>query len=505
MRLHHLFLRKNSGGVRFACAGRWILPPKAGNIAPAIAASLFILAIAVYAVQCSLTVNGLGAGPVVTGGVMLLLAWLAIWRIMTSDPGILPRHVTALQVCSFIPPCEAPEAVLGPTYDFRRSSPSSADPAQGMVSPTVRWCVTCRIWRPPGAHHCRTCDTCVAGFDHHCDVINKCVGAGNMHAFLCFEFAVGAAMAYLTAHAIAAIAVLHDRGADYGQQSQLWIAGGSLLGIMMLLSCLRGGSLLCLHTMCASFLHGAIGGSGLICLVVAFIRTSPDVHLPLLPCLLGVPLYLSLGAFSCMSGISQTCLALNEVTRKDVLRGTVQLDQLYARSTRQRVRRLMRLLCATAPPRLVDFGADVSSLAAVVKSVQKSIFDAAMRKSQESASLSVGDVPAELTAAISDSGTVAECVAVAVPANPTPSAPATDDQTVAALAQSVASGYMQDVHAVCRAYAAAGLQVAGVVGDCGPPPAAAAAEAEPHVSSASTMTVANPASAATQAHMHQAV
>ncbi|KAI0319980.1 DHHC palmitoyltransferase-domain-containing protein, partial [Amylostereum chailletii] len=39
-------------------------------------------------------------------------------------------------------------------------------------------------WKPPGTHHCSTCDVCREGFDHHCPWLGNCVSAPRIKAFL---------------------------------------------------------------------------------------------------------------------------------------------------------------------------------------------------------------------------------------------------------------------------------------------------------------------------------
>lgn len=49
-----------------------------------------------------------------------------------------------------------------------------------------KWCVTCKLWKPPRTTHCNTCGFCVMRFDHHCPVVGNCIGLHNHRWFACF-------------------------------------------------------------------------------------------------------------------------------------------------------------------------------------------------------------------------------------------------------------------------------------------------------------------------------
>mmetsp|Transcript_63953 Transcript_63953/g.133325 ORF Transcript_63953/g.133325 Transcript_63953/m.133325 type:complete len:306 (+) Transcript_63953:101-1018(+) len=56
-----------------------------------------------------------------------------------------------------------------------------------------RWCRTCKLWRPPRASHCSTCNRCFMRFDHHCPVLGTCIARNNHRFFILFLLSAGLA------------------------------------------------------------------------------------------------------------------------------------------------------------------------------------------------------------------------------------------------------------------------------------------------------------------------
>lgn len=90
--------------------------------------------------------------PLVSVFVLLVLLSMASgWLTGTTDPGIIPRSPS-------------------PPADMLRNPSRPRERRLVLHGRTVvvKYCETCRIWRPPHTSHCSTCNNCVDRFDHHC-------------------------------------------------------------------------------------------------------------------------------------------------------------------------------------------------------------------------------------------------------------------------------------------------------------------------------------------------
>ncbi|KAM0675127.1 hypothetical protein GVAV_001470 [Gurleya vavrai] len=50
-------------------------------------------------------------------------------------------------------------------------------------------CGTCKVFKPPRAHHCNSCNCCFLKMDHHCFIINTCIAFHNYKYFISWLFA----------------------------------------------------------------------------------------------------------------------------------------------------------------------------------------------------------------------------------------------------------------------------------------------------------------------------
>ena len=130
--------------------------------------------------------------------VSLGVAGLAVHDFFSAvlrSPGRIPRRTPD----EWLAALRSAGGVGGASVGLAAASPCpDVLPASAELLP---WCEHCHNYKPPRAHHCSVCDTCVQVMDHHCIFIDNCVGAGNQRFFVRFVLTIGFATAYAALHA----------------------------------------------------------------------------------------------------------------------------------------------------------------------------------------------------------------------------------------------------------------------------------------------------------------
>uniref|UniRef100_A0A1B6CPV3 Palmitoyltransferase n=1 Tax=Clastoptera arizonana TaxID=38151 RepID=A0A1B6CPV3_9HEMI len=188
------------GRNRFCCDGRIMMAPQI---------SFFFVTVCLIVGTCGLffifdcpflAMRITPAIPII-GGLLFIFVMSALFRTSFSDPGVIPR-ATPDEAAYIEKQIEVPNSANSPTF---RPPPRTKEILVKGQTVKLKYCFTCKIFRPPRASHCSLCDNCVERFDHHCPWVGNCVGKRNYRyfymfiislAFLCV-FILGCAVTHL--------------------------------------------------------------------------------------------------------------------------------------------------------------------------------------------------------------------------------------------------------------------------------------------------------------------
>uniref|UniRef100_A0AC35UAZ2 Palmitoyltransferase n=1 Tax=Rhabditophanes sp. KR3021 TaxID=114890 RepID=A0AC35UAZ2_9BILA len=102
----------------------------------------------------------------------------------------------------------------GPGYlPMEWTPPKEVDPSN------FQYCVKCKGYKAPRAHHCSQCNRCIMKMDHHCPYINTCVGHANHKFFLMFMIYVILGCSY---SCVISSVILYDAFCVLGDRNLLY-------------------------------------------------------------------------------------------------------------------------------------------------------------------------------------------------------------------------------------------------------------------------------------------
>ncbi|KAG7264644.1 hypothetical protein CRUP_004376 [Coryphaenoides rupestris] len=143
------------GKNRFCCDGRVIMARQSG-VLPLTLGLILVTNVLFFIFDCPFLVQHLTVCIPVIGGALFVFVVITLVQTSFSDPGILPRAT----------PDEAADVEKqiddagNTTY---RPPPRTREVLINQQAVKLKYCFTCKMFRPPRTSHCSLCDNCVGG------------------------------------------------------------------------------------------------------------------------------------------------------------------------------------------------------------------------------------------------------------------------------------------------------------------------------------------------------
>lgn len=156
-----------------------------------------------FAFECRYLAVQLSPTMPVFAAMLFLFSMATLLRTSFSDPGVIPRALP--DEAAFIE--MEIEATNGAVPQGQRPPPRIKNFQINNQIVKLKYCYTCKIFRPPRASHCSICDNCVERFDHHCPWVGNCVGKRNYRYFYLFILSLSLLTIYVFAFNIVYVAL----------------------------------------------------------------------------------------------------------------------------------------------------------------------------------------------------------------------------------------------------------------------------------------------------------
>ncbi|XP_012679290.2 palmitoyltransferase ZDHHC14 [Clupea harengus] len=205
-KIHTRKWRVFPGRNKFYCDGRIMMAKQTGvfyltMVLIMVTSGLF------FAFDCPFLASNLTPAIPAVGGVLFFFVMGMLLRASFSDPGVLPR-ATPDEAADLERQIDATNGPSGPGY---RPPPRTREVVINGQTVKLKYCFTCKIFRPPRASHCSLCDNCVDRFDHHCPWVGNCVGRRNYRFFYLFILSLSFLTVFIFAFVITHVILRSNR------------------------------------------------------------------------------------------------------------------------------------------------------------------------------------------------------------------------------------------------------------------------------------------------------